>query len=112
MSEKIEKLIDEALKAEPAFKLRGDFRDRVVQTIKRKEQGSQRKFYFFLLFGMIMMSGFGYALFKYYFPQMQMMEGFKEVNSLIPYAILGGVVIAVIQFLDKKLVKDRLTPHV
>lgn len=112
MSDKIDKWIDEALKTEPSFQLRGDFRDRVVKTIRRKEKGSQRRFFFMMALGIVVMGAFGYAIMAYYFPNLKTTDGFSEVNRIIPFGVLLGVIIAGIQYLDKKLVKDRfLTPQ-
>lgn len=110
MSDKLEKWIEEALKAEPTFQLRGDFRDRVVKVIRSQERKSQRRFYFYLAFGLIFMIGTGLGLILFYFPGV--FSGTSEVAKLLPLAVLVGLLLVVVQYLDQKLVKDKMiTPH-
>lgn len=110
MKERIEKLIDEALKAEPAFQLRKDFKDRVVLAIKKKEKASQRRLYFWMVLGTLVIFGFGYCTIAYFIPSA--LESLGTVSSgtsqLVPIAVLIGLLIMVIQFLDKRLVKDKM----
>ena len=106
MSDRIEKWIDEALKSEPSFKIRSDFSDRIVKAIRKQEQRSARKLYFLMAIGMLGMFGIGYATLSYFLPSA--LSSFSRVGSVVPYAIILGILIAVIQYLDKKLVKDRL----
>lgn len=111
MSDKIDKWIDEALKTEPSFKLRGDFRDRVVATIRKKEQQNQKSFYFWMILGILSICVFGYGVVTYFTPTL--FEGLGDMSQIMPIAIVVGVVMALIQFLDKKLIKDRMiTPQV
>ncbi|WP_462250282.1 hypothetical protein [Ekhidna sp.] len=106
----IEKIIDEALKMEPAFELRKDFKDKVLSAIKRSEKVSQRKLYFWMLAGTMTIFGFGYATISYFLPNL--LGSFNSMNgtipNLTPIAVLVGVLIAVIQYLDKRLVKNKL----
>ena len=53
MKMNIEELIDEALKTEPKFELRKDFKDRIVYAIKKQEKSSQRKLYIWMALVMI-----------------------------------------------------------
>ncbi len=52
---KIEKWIDEALSSESDFKLSQDFKNKVVQAIKRKERKAQRRIYFWMASGILFM---------------------------------------------------------
>lgn len=110
MKDRIEQLIDEALKTEPSFQLRKDFKDRVLEVIRRKEKISQRKLYFWMALGTLIIFGFGYATIAYFLPSM--FESISGINSvvpnLIPIAVLLGVILTLIQYLDKKLVKNKL----
>ena len=112
MKEGIEKVLDQALKSAPTYQLSNDFKDQVIKMIRKKERASQRKFYFLLTFGVLSFVSLGFALMVYYFPSLLFgsndVAGIKEINKSIPFAILIGIAIAVIQYLDKKLVKDRM----
>lgn len=110
MKERIEKLIDEALKSEPSFELRKDFKDRVVKAIRKKEQAFQRRLYGWMLIGTLIIFGFGYATIAYFLPSA--LNSFSSINGisdqLIPGAVLVGVVVLVIQYLDKRLIKEKM----
>jgi len=110
MNDKYDKLIDEALKTEPKFKLRGDFRDRLVHEIRASEQRNQKSFYFWMILGILSIYGFGYGVVVYFTPTL--FEGLGEMKQIMPISIAIGIVIAGIQYLDKKLVKDKMiTPQ-
>ncbi len=110
MKEDIEKMIDEALKTEPIFQLRKDFKDRVVHAIRKQERSSQRKLYFWMALGTLVIFGFGYATIAYFLPSM--FENFGTVNdsisNIVPLAVMAGILIALIQYLDKRLVKNKI----
>ncbi len=110
MKERIEKLIDEALKAEPAFQLRKDFKDRVVQAIRKKEKASQRRLYIWMALGTLVIFGFGYGTIAIFLPSV--LESFgsmsKGTTQLVPVAVLIGLLVLVIQYLDKRLIKDKM----
>lgn len=110
MKEDIDRIIDEALKMEPGFHLRKDFKDRVVNAIRKQEKSSQRKLYFWMALGTLTIFGFGYATIAYFLPSM--FENFGSVNdsvsNLIPLAVVAGVLITLIQYLDKRLVKNKI----
>ncbi|WP_436515979.1 hypothetical protein [Ekhidna sp. To15] len=111
---KIEQLIDEVLKTEPDFQLRKDFKDRVVHVIKRQEKASQRKLYFWMALGTLIIFGFGYATIAYFLPGT--FESFKGLNDgvsgIIPLAVLIGLLTIVVQYLDKRLVKNKLLMNI
>jgi ABC-type Na+ efflux pump permease subunit len=113
MKKRIEQLIDEALRKEPTFQLRKDFKDRVIQAIRKKEKASQRKLYMWMALGTLIIIGFGYGVISYFLPSMmESFQGFNGSSQIIPLAVLIGVIVIVIQFLDKRLVKDKmLTPN-
>lgn len=107
---RIEDLIDEALKTEPTFQLRKDFKDRVVHAIRKREKASQRRLYLWMALGTLVIFGFGYATIAYFMPSV--LDSFggasNTLEQVVPLGILAGVIVLVIQYLDKKLVKDRM----
>jgi len=111
MKKRIDDLIDEALKTELSFKLRGDFKDRVIQAIQRKEKASQRRLYLWMALGIVMIIGMGVGTIAYFMPSVFEAIGSSDTNGteqIVPLGVLAGVLVLVIQFLDKKLVKDRM----
>ncbi|WP_421765172.1 hypothetical protein [Ekhidna sp.] len=110
MKERIEKLIDEVLKSEPSFELSKDFKDQVIVAIRKKERAVQRRLYSWMLMGTLVIFGFGYATISYFLPSV--LESLGSANSLsdklIPGAVLVCVAVLVIQYLDKRLVKERM----
>jgi len=115
MSERIDKMIDKALRSEPSFELSQNFKQHVVEVIRRKEKSRQRRLYFWIALGVITICGFGYGVISYFMPsffnELEMSQGFEKLNRFIPLAILTGVIISIIQYLDKKLIKDRFFTH-
>lgn len=103
MKKNIDQIIEEAFKTEPTFELGAGFKDRVSKMIKRKELKSQRKFYFFISLGVVMMFAAGAALVQYF----GSIKSLSQFDQIVPFAIMVGGLIAVIQYLDKKLVKDK-----
>lgn len=110
MKHKIETLIDEVLKTEPEFQLRKDFKDRVLQVIRKQEKATQRKLFFWMALGTLVILGFGYATIAYFLPgTFESFNGFDDgVSKSIPLAVLLGVLIAAVQYLDKRLVKNKM----
>ena len=110
MKKNIEELIDEALKTEPKFELRKDFKDRIVNVIKKQEKASQRRLYIWMALGTLIIVGLGFATISYFLPSTLEIVGKPEggVSDLIPLAILIGVLITLIQYLDKRLVKNKI----
>ena len=108
MNEDFEKIVEEGLRREPGFKLGLDFKDRVAKAIRRKEKISQRRFYVLILVGVILLFSAGVGVMAYF----GQLESFKQLGSVAPLAVvIGGMVVAV-QWLDKKLVKDKLIQEV
>ncbi|WP_425391147.1 hypothetical protein [Ekhidna sp.] len=106
---RIEDIIDEALKTEPTFQLSRDFKDRIIQTVRKKERSSQRKLYLWMALGTLVIIGFGYATIAYFMPStLESFESIKTGNKVVPLAVLAGLLIVVIQYLDKRLVKDKI----
>ena len=110
MKVNIDHLIDEALKTEPYFNLRKDFKDRVVKAIRRQERISQRKLYSWMVLGTVVIVGLGYATISYFLPNTFEVLGKANqgISGLTPLAILIGVLVIFIQYLDKRLVKNKL----
>lgn len=110
MKRRLEDLIDEALSTEPSFQLRKDFKDRVVQVVRKRERASQRRLYLWMALGTFIIFGFGYATMAYFMPTV--LERFggmtNTVEQIVPMGVLIGIIIIAIQYLDKKLVKDRM----
>lgn len=106
----IEKIMDEALRTEPSFQLRKDFKDRVVSMIRKKEKASQRRLYIWMALGTVVIFAFGYAAIAYFMPTLfQNLKGASDgISQLVPLAVLIGVILTVIQYLDKRLVKDKM----
>ncbi|MEQ9404021.1 MAG: hypothetical protein RIM99_10570 [Cyclobacteriaceae bacterium] len=103
MKKNIEELIEEGLKSEPVFQLKADFRDRVVRMIKKKEQKAQRRFYLLITAGVVLLLGAGAGILQY-FGGAGSLSGYDQ---FIPYAVMFGGLVVLVQYLDKKLVKDK-----
>ena len=108
---KSEEILENALKAEPSFKLKEGFSDRVLKAIRRKELRNQRKLYIWMALGFLVMFGFGVMLMSMFAPDTLISSGIFDLgdqfNRSIPFAIILGLVIVAIQYLDKKLIKDK-----
>ena len=109
----IDHIIEEALKTEPTFKLRKDFKDKVVQAIRKKERASHRRLYMWMTLGTLIILGFGYGTISYFLPSL--LDSFGNPTSgmdrVIPMAILVGIVVILVQYLDKYLVQKRFLQH-
>lgn len=103
MKKNFDQLIEEALSTEPAFKLGSDFKDRVVKLIRRKERKAQQKLYVLIALGTLLIFGAGFAVVML-FADLEMLSSLGQLTPLA--AVIGGLVV-LIQYLDKKLVKDR-----
>ncbi len=101
----IDEIVDEALKAEPSFMLRKDFKDRIVQAIRKKERTSQRKLYLWMTLGTVVILAFGYATISYFLPSIFETFGGSSsgVDKIIPMATFIGIVMILIEYLDKNL---------
>lgn len=110
MKQDLEKLIDQALKTEPSFSLRKDFKDRVLHAVKKQEKASQRKLYLWMALGTLVIIAFGYGTIAYFLPST--LESFSVLpdgtSGLIPLAVLIGLLVTVAQYLDKLLVKNKM----
>ncbi len=111
---KIEELIDEVLKIEPDFQLRKDFKDRVVSAINRQEKASQRKLYLWMALGTLVIFGFGYGTIAYFLPgTFESLNGLNDgVSGIIPLAVVIGILITLVQYLDKRLVKNKILMNI
>jgi hypothetical protein len=99
-----DKNIEEGLKIEPDFKLGIDFKDQVVKMIRKKERIAQRKFLALIFIGVIIMFGVGIGFVIY----LAGVEAFAILDQIVPLAVIVGGLVAVIQYLDKKLIKDKM----
>ena len=115
MKDNVDQIVEEALRSEPRFKLNQDFRNRVFNAIRKKESRFQRKVYFLLALGVVGMIAMGIITISYFFPGIiktnVLSSGTSAVDSLVPMAILIGIMLVFIQFLDKRLIKDRYLSH-
>lgn len=102
MKKNIEELIEEALSIE-TFTLGADFKDRVCKVIRKKERSAQRKLYLLISLGVLVLFAAGIGLIQY-FGDLQSLSKFDQI---IPFAVMIGGLVALIQYLDKRLVKDR-----
>ena len=111
MSDRLEKILDEALKSEPKLDLREGFAEGVVKAVRKKESSKQRKIYLWMIVGCLIMFGFGYAMMKAFIPEAFEGQGLfslgDQFNNVIPIAVILGIVIVAIQYLDRKLVKEK-----
>lgn len=103
MKEKIEQLIEETLRQEPHFKLGIDFKDGVVKAIKQRERRSQRKLYILMAVGIVAILAIGVGSLAFF----GSLAAFKSMAQLAPLSVLIGSIIVLIQYLDKRLVKDK-----
>ena len=111
MKKRIEELIEETLRTEPEFKLRNDFSDRMIRLIKKKEKTHQRKIYFWMLLGILMIIGFGYGTFSYFMPTaLESLQALKAngKEQIVMLAVIAGFLVIIVQYLDQKLVKERM----
>ncbi|MEM0942239.1 MAG: hypothetical protein AAF600_21955 [Bacteroidota bacterium] len=104
---KIENWIDEALKTEINFELSKGFKNSVLTAIKKKELRSEQKVYLLIVLGVILMVLAGYVCIALFFPDLIQKMSQEKVNKLIPTAVIAVVLIALVQYLDKKLIKER-----
>ena len=109
MNKQVENIIEKALREEPSFQLRKGFADRMVLLVRKKERASQRKIYFWIALGSMFIVGAGVGILIYYFPTFyQLVSSGQGFTGMIPIAVLIGILIVVIEFIDKKLVRDKI----
>lgn len=101
---KVDELIDQVLKTEPTFKLSDGFKERVLKSIRKKDRRSQRILFALMGLGVIIIFGFGVSLLAYF----QNLEALSSFKNIVPIAVLIGGVVAMIQYLDNKLVKKKM----
>ncbi len=99
-----DKIVEDGLRMETDFKLGLDFKDKVVKLIRKRERISQRKFYLMIALGMITIVGSGLGVVLYFAD----FQAFASLGQIVPLAVLVGSLVAGIQYLDKKLVKDKM----
>ena len=111
MTKKVDEMIERVLKTAPEFELRNDFSQKVVKAIRKKELINQRKLYFWMVLGFVVILGFGYGLMKMYMPaslvNSNVFDLGDQFNRSVPFAIILSILIIGIQYLDKKLIKDK-----
>lgn len=106
MKNKVDKWIDEALRSDIDCTLRNDFRDKVMKAIKRREKTSQRRLYFWMILGISAIIGCGLFISRVFAPAL--FQGLENFDHIVPIAIVMGLAITLIQYLDKVLIKNRL----
>lgn len=111
MSREIEKLIDKSLRTEPKSFYSEGFADKVVGAIRKKETVRQRRLYFWIVLGCLAMFGFGFVILKVFVPNYidanSLFDLGDQFNKAIPFAVILGIVIVAIQYLDQKLIKEK-----
>lgn len=107
MSGRVDEIIEKALKSEPKLEFSEGFADKVVRTIRKKESQNQRKLYLWMALGCLVMFAFGFAIMKTFVPGY--LDGFSgdQFNKVIPLAVIIGLIVVFIQYLDQKLVKEK-----
>ena len=101
---KIEEILEEALRKEPDFDFKSGFHDQVIRKIRKHEKSHQQWLYGVIMAGTLTIFGIGAVLVSYFGG----FEMLKDMGQIVPMAILLGIIVVIIQFLDKKLVKDKL----
>ena len=99
-------LIDEALKKEPEFRLEEGFEDRVLKKMRQRESKKQWKLYVFMAVAMVMMLGYGLS-------SLTAIVDFNaslvnNISQFVPLAAMIGCLVVVVQWIDNKLIKDRV----
>lgn len=98
-----DKLIN-AMKSEPDFRLSERFSAQVLTKILRKERATVLRNNMLLALGIILFLGISFAALVYFMEARQV----SFVVSLAPWILLISGAVAIIQFLDAKLIKHRL----
>jgi len=100
----IENKIDEALKKDIDFKLPDNFTEKVLVKISHANIKSDRNLLWMILgLGLFMLMSCLITIHFYWD-----FELFKSMSTYGSWALFSIIVIATIQFFDKKLVKERL----
>ncbi|MBC6426947.1 MAG: hypothetical protein GDA51_10895 [Ekhidna sp.] len=111
MKKEVEELIEKCLRTAPPYELNHGFSARVLKTIRRKERRNQQKLFIFVTIGFLCMLLTGFGLISLSYPTLLSGEGvsdlFIQFNKIVPFAIILGLLIAGVQYLDKKLVKEK-----
>ena len=96
-------MVFEALGKQPDFKLSGDFAKKVIAKIDQLERKKKRGFYLLMSAGIVVMFGsFVAAMFYSYGP-----EGMSQFQDITTWGVMIGVIIAVVQYLDRKLIRKK-----
>lgn len=109
MKRNIDQIVEQGLGSEPEFQLRKDFSELVIRRLRKLEAANLRKLYFWIALGTLMIFGFGIALIAYLLPNVwTKLIQFDGFDQAVPAAVLIGIAIGIIQYLDKILVKDKM----
>ncbi len=114
MKKNIDQIVEEALRAEPIVQLSSDFKYKTLKAIRKVESRAQKRLYFLIGFGSFLMVLMGLTTIAVFIPELLDVSKFTSgqgVDSLVPIAILIGIMLVIIQFLDKRLIKDRYLSH-
>ena len=114
MKKDIDHIVEEALRTEPPFRLNSDFKHKTLKAIRKMEARSQKRLFVLIGVGSILMVLMGVGTIAYFLPELLdfgALRSTQGIDSLVPIAILIGIMLVVIQFLDKRLIKDRYLSH-
>jgi len=101
---KIDQIVEEAIRIEPMMEIEASFKDEVINRIRKNKRKEIIKVYALIFLVIIFLVGIGMGMLLFFKVQIAV----KEIGPIIPIAVLLGAMIVLIQYLDKKLLKDRL----
>ncbi len=100
----IDKLIEASFRNEPLFQLKEDFSDKLMLHLRKRERRRERKLYFCLSLGIAVLLTFGVIMIS----ALVDLKYIKIADGFTPLAVLVGGLVVLFQYLDKRLVKDRM----
>lgn len=95
--------LEKALKAEPGFFLPEDFADKVLHKIEKRKEAEERKYAYSLIgiiVGFLILSGVCLGVFL-------RKEVLAQLMDVSGWAAVIGLLVVIIQVLDKKLLRKR-----
>jgi len=101
---KLDNIIDEALRKDPEIKIEPAYRDKVIYQIRKNKSKANFKQYLLISIITCILGGLGVGMIFMFKIQLAI----QELGQIIPMAVLFGAILVVFQYLDKKLIKDKL----
>lgn len=100
----LDRIVEEALSREPEFKLDAHFKDQVIIEVRKRERAKKRRLNALLLAITLVTTSFGIALIFIF-----KLDGlFRQLSGVVPIGIFIGVLVVIVQFLDRKLIKEQM----